>query len=163
MATISFAGLDKYRGQMLALTKQADAIVKMAIYDGADIVADAMRNEIVNLQEVEDFYLYEKKQVPIRGITARQKAGLLAGLGLAKMSERGGMVSTKIGMAGYNSVRTKKYPKGQPNALIARSVLRGTSYRLKDDFTGRAVRKTRAAAEKQMQKTIEQQIEKRMK
>lgn len=160
---IYFEGIEEYRQKLLTLGKQVDAIAKMAVYDGANVVTDAMRQEIHNLPEVKEFYLYEKKLTPIRGITKKQKAGLLKGLGLAKMDERGGMISTKVGIAGYNSVRTKKYPKGQPNAMIARSVLRGTSYRLRDDFTGRAVRKSRQNCEKQIETTILKEIEKRTK
>lgn len=163
MAKITFEGLVEYRDAMENLAQEVDAIVKMGIYDGADVIADEVYREIRALPTVDEYVLYEKQQIPIRGVTERQKTGLLNGLGLARMSERSGVVSTKVGIAGYNDVKTKKYPRGQPNALIARSVLRGTSYRLRDDFIGRAVRKARQTAIERMKATVDDQIKKRMK
>ena len=79
MAKITFEGLGEYRELLKSLTEEVDAIVRMGIYDGADVVADAIRQEIHGLPTIEEYYLWEKQQTPIRGITERQKAGLLNG------------------------------------------------------------------------------------
>ena len=65
-----------------------------------------------------------------------------------------------IGFDGYNGIRTKKYPGGQPNQLIARSVERGTSFRRAYPFIKKTVRSSKAAAQKKMLETYEEEVNK---
>ena len=63
-----------------------------------------------------------------------------------------------MGFDGYNEVKTRKYPNGQPNALMARSIESGSSARDKYPFIRPAVQATRkqaiAAAEAKLDKKI---------
>ena len=49
MAKISFAGIDEYAKVLDVLDKESDEILKSAIYKGAALVADEIKQEIKNL------------------------------------------------------------------------------------------------------------------
>lgn len=148
MATFTFEGINEYASKISSFVEKSEGMIKRALYDGAAEVMQAMVAEIEALPVVEN--RYRVTGLPMRGVTETQKAGLLQGIGFAKMRNDGGLVNTKIGFDGYNGVRTKKYPKGQPNALIARAVNSGSSVRVKNPFINRAVRAAKAKAEAAM-------------
>lgn len=148
MATFVFEGINEYASKVSSLVEKSEGMIKRAVYDGAGVVLQAAIAEISALPVVEN--RYRVTGLPMRGITETQKAGLLQGIGLAKMRNDGGLVNTKLGFDGYNGVRTKRYPNGQPNALIARAVNSGSSVRVKNPFINRAVRAAKAKAEAAM-------------
>ena len=107
MAKISFDGLSKYTEEIGWLKEKTVTICKAAVYDGAGVVADAIQQETRHVE-------------PWRGFTDEMEKGLEAGLGIAKIEAKDGSVNTKIGYAGYNPKKTKKYPKGpSPHAVHA--------------------------------------------
>lgn len=156
MARISFPGVDLYAEQLSSYVEKSEGMIKRAVYDGAAVVMAAMQAEIAALPEVESRYYRDGRNLPLRGVTATQKRGLLDGIGLAKMRNDGGYVNTKIGFDGYNGVRSKKYPNGQPNALIARAVNSGSSVRVKIPFVNRAVKAAKAQAEAAMRHRLDE-------
>lgn len=124
------------------------------------MVADAIRESIKGLPVVRGVTATE--QDPIDGITATQKKGLLEGLGISPMQATGGYYNVKIGFDGYNQRKTKKFPKGQPNQMIARAVESGTSLRKKHPFVRPAVKLSRKTAEQAMVETADKEIKKIM-
>lgn len=122
-----------------------------ALYDGAGIIADAVR-ENINKIPVEDKPWKNGRKSRISTITSAQKAGLLEGLGVAKHREEDGSVNTRIGFSGYNSHATMTHPNGEPNALVARSLESGTSFRAKTPIIRPAVNKVRQKAIDAMEK-----------
>ena len=66
------------------------------------------------------------------------------------MKNVNGYIHTKFGFAGYNSLKSKKYPKGHPNVMIARAVEKGTSFRRKNPFINKATKAAAKAAEAAM-------------
>ena len=148
-------GLDKYLEQLGNLEHRADGLAGRAIYEGAKIIADKIRSNIEALPV--------QKSAPARGMrrepTQAEIDGCLAGLGIAKKRVEDGYINVKVGMDGYNSRVTEKYPKGHPNAMIARSINIGTTYINRNPFITKAVRSTKAAAEEKMKEVIEQGIE----
>jgi HK97 gp10 family phage protein len=154
-------GLDDYIRQLGNLADASDEVVGRAVYEGAKVVADAIKSEIQALP-VDDHPPY-KSGARIGTVTTKQKQGLAEGFGIAKMKDEGGYKNVKVGFAGYNSEVTEKYPNGQPNPMIARAVNSGTSFRKKNAFVDRAVRRVRQQAEQNMQKTIDEIISKKMK
>ena len=96
-------------------------------------------------------------------LNAKQRAGLHNGLGIASLREDGEYLNVKIGWDGYNDIKTKRWPKGQPNQVIARSVDRGTSFMQANPFVKRAVARTRKVSQEKMQEVIDREIEKIMK
>ena len=49
-------------------------------------------------------------------------------MGISPIKHDGDYINAKVGFDGYGSIPTKKYPKGVPNQLVARSVNSGTSF-----------------------------------
>lgn len=141
-------GMDKYLSQLQNLEFQTDEMIGNAIYKGADIVADAIKANIQNL--------------PSSACTETEKAGLLSGFGIAKMQDENGYFNVKAGFDGYNEDVTKRYPRGKPNSMIARSIEGGTSWKPKHPFIGPAVRATKDQAEQVMAEEIEKNIKSTM-
>ena len=155
MATLKFSGLDAYIAELEKLTIKSREYCGKAIYEGAGEVADAIKREIQALPVGSG---WGKKDEKISTITSTQKAGLMDGFGIAKLRQEGSSQNVRAGFAGYNGQKTTKYPNGQPNSVIARSVCSGTSFRQKNDFVGRAARASRKRAEEAMRKEIEEGI-----
>lgn len=146
-------GLDEYISKLGNLARDSEETCKRAGYEGAAIVADAIRS---NIQALPTGQFREGK------LTAPQKAGLLEGLGITHFRNDSGFIHVKIGMDGYNSTVNKAFPKGQPNALIARTIESGTYKIPKHPFIAPAVSKTKRQAEERMKQVIEQQISEKM-
>lgn len=158
MATFEFGGIDTYIKQLdklQAATK--DGVIGKTVYAGADVVANSVRSAIQSLPEGKE------GDAGLGAVTPAQKRGLLEGFGISKMRDDNGFVNVKLGFDGYNSVKTKKYPKGQPNALIARAVNSGTSFRKKTRFVDKAVTSSKKTAEAAMDAACSREIEKIMK
>lgn len=138
-------GIDQFIGDLDRLGDKAEDISKRAIYEGANILADAVRKKIEGLSTAGRLTDYEKQ-------------GMLDGLGVAPMKKYGQEINTKIGMHGYNKHRTKKYPQGQPNAMIARSVEGGTSFRKPQPFIQPAVDQYKNKAQSAMSAEFDRQV-----
>ena len=164
-------GFEKYLKDLETLKKMSPHICGRAVYEGAKIVADAAAESAAALKVTKAVWggTYNGvDQGQQQGITEAQKAGLLSsnsggGLGLSRMKNDNGFYHVKLGYHGYNSQITEKYPHGQPNVMIARSLESGTSFRKKDPFIARAVRKSRAQAERKMAQTVDDETAKIMK
>lgn len=168
MAKISSEKANDYLAQLKKLEQNTDDVCKQAVYQGTKVVADAIKQSIkempVQAPPPKQKYYYLSEQSAdagelINGISEEQKKGLEKGFGITEIRHENGGWNAKIGFNGYNGVKTKKYPKGQPNALIARSVESGSSVRKKTPFIAPAVRASRKNAEKAMEITISQKIE----
>ena len=161
MAKITFPGLADYELMLSRLARGADDIAGKAIYAGAEIVADAIRSNIQGLQAVPDevgaIAYAEKSPAPL---TESAKEGLLDGLGISSMQDDNGYYNVKIGFDGYNGLKTKKFPQGQPNVMIARSLESGSSIAPKRPFVRPAVNAVKKQAEAKMAEIIDQEIKK---
>lgn len=155
MANMVFKGINDYIAQLQKLGNDTDEIIGKAVYQGAAIVADAIKAEI-NALPIDKGY--GTADNPCIGVNAIQKKGLTEGFGISKMQNERGYINVKIGFAGYNALQTKKYPNGQPNALIARAVVSGTSFRRPNQFINRAQKSVKAAAEEKMRIVIDEEI-----
>ena len=152
MAKITTKGLDDVLTKLDKLGDLSRETIGEIIYDGAGVMADAIKAEIQGLP------VTVKKYTPgvmVKGITSAQKKGLMEGFGISKMQDNSGVYNIKLGFNGYNSQWSDKYPNGQPNSIIARSLCSGTSFREKNDFVGRAMRKKKACIEAMRQKATE--------
>lgn len=157
---MSCKGLDDFASKISAMTDRSEGVFKRGVYQGMSVIVKAVAAEIDRLPVAEEHGTPEK---PIKTINGKQKKGLKEGLGIAKIRNDGGVVNTRTGFEGYNGIRTAKYPNGQPNAMIARSVVSGTSFRLKNDFIRRAMSASKAeairAAGEEMDKAIKEKME----
>lgn len=161
MAKIEMKGLEAYLQKLDRLDRRVrDELFGAAIYQGAAAVMDAVKEEIRNIPEDDGF---GTPAHPVRGIPKRALDGLLSSAGISKMRSNEGFLNVKIGFSGYNSITTKRWPNGQPNAMIARSVERGTSFMTPVRFMTKAVRASKKKAIAVMQETVDAQIQKIMK
>lgn len=162
MARFTFSNVDNYVAELkkLADPSTTKEIIGKAIYEGASVVANAVKASIRALPTSEGRGTSEH---PINGVTRIQKAGLIDGFGVAPMKLENGYYNVKVGFDGYNRQKTKQYPNGQPNQLIARSVEAGTSFRRKHPFVAPAVRKTRKQCEETMARVVDEEIQKLIK
>lgn len=161
MAKITFTGGEEF-GAKLEQLSHADArgMIRRAVKRGAAPVADAIKEAIRALTVTAEGYERHGSQRHIlSSITKLQKEGLLESMGIAAIQEdKNGFINVKVGFDGYNKVKTKKFPNGQPNALIARAINSGTSFRKKTRFVDKAVKKTEVAAVRAMEDSIDADI-----
>lgn len=160
MARIEFKGISNYTKKLEKLGISERTTIGKSIYAAADIVTDAIRQ---NIQALPTQAGSSPKGELRSGISPPQKQGLLDSLGIASVQQDAkGFYNVKVGFDGYNSVKTKAYPKGQPNAMIARSAEGGSSIMAPHPFVAPAVRKTRRAAEKKMKEIVDAETKKIM-
>lgn len=168
--------IDKYIKNLEDFSNATDGMLKATIYPGAKVMADEMRKAIKELPELKtsegdknptkksvnspkDTRKRQARAKP-SGITRVEREGLLEGLGITSMRYDGSLLNAKIGMDGYNKHVTDKWPKGHPNAMVARSLEAGTSFRKKTPFIEPTARKYRTQAEKAMAEEFNQQVTK---
>ena len=155
MAKLKLQGLEEYENKLLKLQNLSREMIGEAIYEGAGIVADAVKASIETIP-IDDRYV--TGSVTLYGITEAQKQGLRDGFGIARLQDDNGYLNVKLGFSGYNSQRTKNYPGGQPNSMIARSVNSGTSFRSRIPFVDNAVNQSKSAAEQKMKEKLDTSI-----
>jgi hypothetical protein len=160
MAKLQFKGLEEYEAQLLKLRGLTEQMIGEAIYEGAAIVADEVKKGIESIP-IDD--RYAAGGTMLHGITQEQKQGLLDGFGIASMQNENGYLHVKLGFNGYNSMRTKNFPNGQPNSMIARSVNSGSSFRQRIPFVDNAVNSAKSRAEEKMKQKLDEAIEKAIK
>ena len=165
MAKVSFPGLAEYERKLSLLgNKMTDEIAGKAAYAGAKIIADKIRENIDALPAVNDVEgTHAWKAGRSAPLTKKAKRGLQEGLGISRLQNQAGFINVKIGFDGYNDLRTQKYPKGQPNVLVARVTESGSSVAEKRPFIRPAIRAAKAQAEEEMAKVIDTEMEKIMK
>lgn len=151
-----FAGLDEYLA-MLGKVGETSGFIKRAVYDGASEVGKAILQEIQAMPANDGKFV--PGDIPIRGISQEQKHGLIEGFGYTKMETKNGLTYTKVGFSGYNNVRTKKYPNGQPNPMIANAINSGTSRRPKSRFVDKAVNSSKEQCINAMQNRFDADLQ----
>ena len=162
MATIQFKRGDEYMAKIAKLEAAArETLCGDAIYGAAGIVADEIR---ASLEQVPTDEGYGTTSSPTAGPKKAQLLGLEQGLGIASMQDDGtGYLHVKIGFDGYNEILSRRWPNGQPNQMVARSIESGTSWMQKNPFVRRAVTATRKRAIEYMKRSVDEGIEKIMK
>lgn len=151
-------GIDNYTAELQNLSVSAPRVVGRAIYEGAKIVADEIKKNINNLPVDDRSYVEGTRDGP----TTLQKKALYSSFGIAALRNDNGFMNVKAGFDGYNKVETTRWPNGQPNAMIARSIEAGSSTIKKHPFVAPAVRATREKAERKMAEVLDSEIKKSM-
>ena len=140
-------GLNSYIEYLQKINAVTDEVIGEAVYEMAKVVADSVRSSIQALPTVSNEANIATYKKGYSRLSDKEKQGLLDGFGISPLQEDSGFVNVKLGFDGYNSVKTKKYPQGQPNALIARVTESGSSYREKTPFMRPAVNASKKQAE----------------
>lgn len=147
MPKMEVKGLDELIKKTEAMGKNPTGYVKRALYVGAGLMADAIKSAVGSLPVSE----HGNKRHPQRGVTAVEKAGLVSGIGISKMSVSGEQVEIVIGFNGTNA-------DGVKNTTTMRRVESGTSIRQKIPTIRPAANRTRAAAFAAMQEQFERDL-----
>lgn len=149
MATIRFKRGDEYLLKLERLGSSTDEITRRALYEGAKVVADAVKLNIKGLS------IDYREQYILRDLEES--------FGITPMRSASGGWEVKLGFDGYGSRKTKKYPQGLPNRLAARAIESGTSFRPKKPFVRPAVNAARNTCREAMKQQIDEDIQKIMK
>lgn len=135
MAKFKFEGMDEYITTLGRIGgKQAEKIIKYAVYPGAGLVADAIRAAVD---------------------PSHKKTGDLAdSLTLATMRNDNGFINTKLMFDGYDR-------KGVPNAIKAAALESGTSddRQSATHFISKAVKGAQKRAIEAMSKALDEKLE----
>lgn len=133
MAKISFPGFESYEKALQELGADAEKICKAAVYDGAAIVADAIRAS------------YYSQPHPY----SEHGNEVIKSMTLSKIRNDDGYVNTKVGFVGYDS-------EGTATAIIARTLESGNSHQRKKPFIRPAVNRSKETAIRAMGEKIDQ-------
>lgn len=108
MAKFRFEGIEQYTEALAKIGgKNAVGILKYAVYPGAAVVANAIRSALS---------------------AHRETGNLQDSLSLSVMRNDDGYVNTKVQFVGYDEAKkSKKFPRGVPNAIKAASLESGNS------------------------------------
>ena len=137
---IDFDELDEYMNILNGLSDKDEILddMKEIVYEGAAVMADAIRDEIQGANVTDN---------PKNGMTRKDKEDLLDGFGVSPIQTTNDDANVKMGFSGYSKTNTWKGKSGKqekiPIPVVARTCLSGTSWHKKDDFVGRAVRKSK--------------------
>ena len=134
MAKFKFDGIDKYIDSLEKIGgKNAEGIIKYAVYPGAAVVADAIRSEIA--------------------LNHHGNGDLENSLTLAHMRNDNGFINTKIGFSGYDR-------NNVPNALKAAVLESGRSDGTikATHFISRTVKNVQERAVNEMSKALDEKI-----
>lgn len=160
MAKFQFEGIDELVAQFEKLSGESEEIIGKAIYNGASVV---MKQVVGAVESINTDNRFGTSENPVSGPSTKQKMGLAQSLGITKMRKDGNFWNVKIGFDGYNDIKTKKWPNGQPNSMIARSIESGTSWMQKQPFMRRAEQSARGPCEAAMAQTVDKEIQRIMK
>lgn len=154
MATMKFEGVDDYLKELQKIYDMTDEHVGRAIYAGAKVVADGVKEAVRALPRDDD----PGKKDMRSGLRSIQVEGLVQSFGISPMRTDGTFKNVKLGFDGYNAVRTERWPQGQPNAMIARAAESGTSFMKKTPFMSKTTRAKKAECEAKMRAAFDQEI-----
>ena len=137
MATFLFGGLEEYARKLSDLALKSREVGAQALYAGANILADQIRRNLEAVPTIPNTSAYEEYT---NGVPEEQKQALLDSFGITQIRDDDGYLNLKMGFDGYNHIKTRKYPKGQPNVMIAASVESGSSVQRKYPFVRPAIK-----------------------
>jgi HK97 gp10 family phage protein len=135
MATAKMYADDDFEMMLGNLGDQSGAIAKKAVYAGAKIVADRMK---VNLQKI---------------LSPAATGKLVDALGITPIKQKNGEWSAKVGFDGYDN-------NGVAFQLIARALESGTSTRPAKPFARPTLNQTRKQVVAEMNRVINEEIQK---
>lgn len=161
MASIEVTGFTELLDLMDLTEKKIKSICGRTIYPGAKVVANVCKKELESLQTDDQLFRITKKFGALRaGPTKRQKRFLIESMGIAKIRRYKDGWDVKLGFDGYNDIVSERWPKGQPNAMIARVVNKGTSYMKAQPFMEKTIKISENACIRAMQDEFDKEFNK---
>lgn len=159
MAKVVAVGFDTLAKELQQIADHSGEIASRALYNGAGMMADRIRNAVDSQQTQADRKHKGKALLPY------EKDALQNGLTIEKFIHDKGRDYTQTAITFHGRVnhRTENFPDGMPTILLARAINKGTSFRSPNRFFINTVNKTRSEAEQAMVKTAEQEMKKHIK
>ena len=153
---LSTKGLTEAMKELEKIEQNTDEIVEKAIEAGINIVTDDLRAEIRALRTRGD----DEKAGQLTLPTEANKKSLLDSLGYTPVKLSDQKYDAKAGFSGLDNNKTKAYPAGHPNAVMASAINRGTSFMQGQPFINRAAKKAKKKAIEEMNRVITEEIKK---
>ena len=135
MASFKCEGMEEFIETCIFTEKSLDRVIGRSIYPGAKIMSNAIKLATEGIPVNDRLFAFAAYYGRMRkGITSRQKKALIDSMGIAEIKKNRFGYNVKVGWDGYNDIVSERWPKGQPNAMIARSLNSGTSFLQKYPF-----------------------------
>lgn len=162
MSFIKVEGMEEYLRLLDLNERQLTRICGRSVYPGAGLAYKECKKRLQAVRTDDHLFKFaEQYNRQRKGITTRQKNGLIESLGIAPLKRKsGGIYDVKLGFDGYNDIVSPKYPKGQPNAMIARSLNKGTSFMESQPFMDQTIEAVRHPAEDAIEEQFYKELEK---
>lgn len=151
MAKIKFEGIENVIREFERLYGHSDDLCKAALSAGCAVIGNAQKAAIEGIPTDSRKYVKGMRN----GIRPEAKKALIDSYGIAPVKTKNFTYDRKTGFDGYNSIKTDRWPKGQPNAMVARSVETGTSFLKPYRFMDKAAKAAQAEAEAAMQEALD--------
>lgn len=152
--------------KLSTLAKGADGLCKYSMYESAGLAFLAIWRGVDGLSVVSDVAAV---QAWLHGtptyICYTQRACLYNSLGISPMRKKNGAWSVKAGfdnkdpVTGYNVIHTKRWPKGQPNIMIAASCEHGSTAMIAQPFIRPAFESSKGELEQRMVESCQDWIQ----
>ena len=142
MRTMQMTGLDELSDKLALAERAAQGIAKASLYEGAGVIADAIRGSLSQIKT--EPYRYansDNKRLP----SPEEKALVVnAQYGVAKHQGSGAEVNTVVGIAGdgYGMIGNKRVPV----AMVLRSIQSGTSFMVAQPVVRKAINRAKGEA-----------------
>lgn len=156
MAELSLERIDDFIETCIFTDRELNRVLGRSIYKGGKVMGNAV-GKVIKKLPVDD---RKDRSHRRSSITTKQKDGLDKSFGIARIKRGKHGLNVKIGFDGYNDVITKRWPKGQPNAMIARALNSGTSFLRKNPFMDATVMQNEQATLDAIEKEFDKQVDK---
>lgn len=154
MAKVKFTGFQEYMRKMEKMYGQSKELCTDALNAACAVIGNAQKEALYGIPTDSRAYVDGMRH----GILPEAKQALIESYGIAPVRTKNFTYERKTGFDGYNDIRTERWPKGQPNAMVARSVESGTSFLPPHKFMDKAARQAQAEAETAMQDAVDKAV-----
>ena len=154
MAKIKFTGFQEYMRKMEKMYGHSEELCTEALKAGCAVIGNAQKEAIYGIPTDPRIYVDGMRH----GILPEAKQALIDSYGIAPVRSKNFVYERKTGFDGYNNIVTKRWPKGQPNDMVARSVESRTSFLPPYKFMDKVARSSQAEAETAMQDAIDKAV-----
>ena len=153
--SIKIKGLEDTLKELERLNKNSPEMLEETVKAGVQIATDEMRKQINQLKTSEAKPKKGQKRYP----TKKEVQGLKDSLGFTPVRWNDTLIDANAGFDGYNEQKTKKYPNGHANQMIANSINAGTSFMQAQPFIRKAANAAKTSVLSEMQKKLNEEIE----
>lgn len=153
MAKVKTTGLTELLKELESLNANTDEILEQVTLEGASVTTDVMRSEIKSLKTSNEYEGDGKRYANPKDVK-----GLLDSLGFTPTQTKGSKIDSNVGFDGYNSNKTKKYPNGHANRMIANAINKGTSFMYAQPFINRTKKLAEQKCIESMQAVLDKAV-----